>query len=112
MDTKVNTFIDKKGRTIIVGYDAENIVAEHNGVEIARWTFDLSIEDKTLLGVVSMEKEYERAGIGMMKAAEEQHNDFLVVKHFSSEGAAFFRKCHENKISKFSHEEVVEDDRY
>lgn len=60
-----------------------------------------------------MEDDYQRAGIGeeMLKVAEELHNDFFTVNHFSTEGAAFFNGYCEKGISKFYHQ-PVKDDRF
>ncbi len=114
MDTIYCTFIDKKGRTIEVGLDGNDIVAEDSGDRIATWTFDQREEDgKDFLGVVDMDAAYERAGIGvqMLIAAEEYYSNFPMVGHFTEEGAAFFNGCKAKGISKFDHD-TFEDDRY
>ena len=106
MDTVYNTFTDREGRTIDVGMEISDIVAEHNGNRIATWSFDQRQDDsKDFLGVADMDSDYERAGIGvqMLIAAEFYYEDFLIVDHFTLEGAAFFTGCKEKGISKFIH---------
>lgn len=108
----LTTIMDKKGRTISIGYDGGDVVAWHKGREVARWVFDEQ-EDVTILAVAEMETDYERAGIGtaMLIFAEEVYADFSLVDHLSMEGAAFFNASLEQGKMKYSHS-CVEDDRY
>ncbi len=106
MDTVYKTFTDRQGRRIKVGMDVSDIVAEHNGNRIATWTFDQREENGLdFLGVAEMDEDYQRSGIGkeMLEAAENYYDDFLIVDHFSLEGAAFFNACKEKGISQKHH---------
>ena len=111
MDNPVNTYVDKSNRQIIIGGDGEDIVAEHNGVEIGKFTFDDN--GSIFLAHMNIESNYQRNGIGveMIKLAEDWYDDFNIIDHLSEEGASFLNYCLNNGIFKKGHEKTS-DDRY
>lgn len=111
MDNPVNTIQDKQGRQISLGGDGDNIVAEHNGIEIGRFEFDI-IENNYLLTNCNVNLAYQRNRIGteMMRLAEEWYDDFYIVDHFSTEGAALLNYC-EKHVFQQDHL-VIQDSRY
>lgn len=112
MDNSVKRFIDKQGRTIIIGGDDKFIVAEHNGVEIGIFDFFEDEYTPILLTNCSINNDYQRGGIGteMMKLAEEWYEDFDICNHLSEEGANFINFCTEG-IFKKNHQ-LVYDNRF
>lgn len=115
MDNPVRTIQDSQSRQITLGGDGNNIVAEHNGNEIGRFDFDISEDDfksTNLLTNCNVDPAYQRSGIGteMMKLAEEWYDDFSVVEHFSTKGAALMNHCTQHVFQK-SHS-TIKDDRY
>jgi hypothetical protein len=104
--------IDRKGRSIQIGYMDQNIVAEHDYKTIAEWTF-ADYDHRMLLGVVEMHSDYERSGIGieMWKLAEDYHRDFAIVDHFTISGASFMNALKKKGLWRFDHE-LVYDERF
>ncbi len=115
MDNPVRTFPDSQYRQITIGGEGGAIVAEHNGVVIGRFDFDI-VEDENscndMLTNCHIDPNYQRSGIGieMIKLAEEWYDDFCIVDHFSSEGAAFITFCRDNVFVK--QHSKIKDDRY
>lgn len=111
MDNPVRNFKDKLGRQITIGGDGINIVAEHNGKQIGLFDFD-ELDDCTLLTNCNIDINYQRAGIAveMIKLAEDWYDEFCVVDHFSTEGAAFMNYCKQS-VFKLNHQ-AVKDDRF
>ena len=111
MDDIFRKFKITNNRTIVVGNDGNNIVAEHNNVEIGIFDFDTN-DNGFLLTNCKIEEDYQRNGIGevMIEAAELWHYDFEIVDHLSEEGAAFINYCTEN-IFKLNHD-LIKDDRF
>lgn len=112
----MDEFVDKKGRLIDVEVD-ENIIALHEGREIARFEFAEIPMDKApayiRLELMTMDKEYEKAGIGfeLMKKAICVFGHFEIPnlsnmgldgaesnEYFTEDGAAFLRICWERDI--------------
>ncbi len=112
MDTHCITIIDRRGRSIDIGHLDQHIVAEHNKIRIAEWTF-AEYDRRMLLGVAEMNQDYENSGIGtaMWGEAEELYNDFAIANHFTDAGAKFFKNRFERGLGKYDHEEV-DDDRF
>jgi hypothetical protein len=109
MDTLCITIIDLRGRSIEIGHVDQHIVAEHNKVRIAEWTF-AEYDRRMLLGVAEMDEDYENAGIGtaMWREAEELHSDFAIADHFTNSGAKFFKNRFERRLAVYDHEEVYD----
>ncbi|MBL1232427.1 MAG: GNAT family N-acetyltransferase [Flavobacteriales bacterium] len=115
MDNPVNTIKDKQGRDITIGGEGNNIVAEHNNLEIGRFDFDImddGFQCFQLLTNCHVNVTYQQNGIGteMMKLAEEWYDNFCIVDHFSTQGEAFMNHCRKNVFQK-SHK-IINDARY
>jgi hypothetical protein len=113
---EITTFLDKKGREIVISGDGSEFAAKFDGKQIGRFDFDIiEMENGSidLLTSCIISNEFQRAGIGveMIKIAEEWFDDFHIVSHLSTEGAAFLNYCKDKQIFKFKHESY-DDDRY
>jgi len=111
MNNLVNTFTDKSNRQIIIGGDGDNIVAEHNGIEIGRFIFDYN--GNCFLAHMNIESSYRRNGIGteMIKLGEDWYNDFNIIDHLSIEGENFINYCLLKGIFNKTHKKTS-DERY
>jgi GNAT superfamily N-acetyltransferase len=112
----IRTFKDKFGREIEVYCDGYEVSALHEGKEIGSFDFDeieMETDSIVLLVNLGISKEFQRAGIGiqLIEVAEELFDDFHVVSHLSTEGAAFLNYCRTNKILKLQHQ-LYDDDRF
>jgi hypothetical protein len=112
METIWLEMVDRNGRKIQIGLRDQNIVAEHERKEIAEWTF-MEYDHRMLLGVVDMQSDYERYGIGteMWRVAEDYHRDFAIVDHFTESGASFMNALVRKEFWRFEHE-LVQDERF
>lgn len=100
---------DRNGRTINIGRDDDDhVVAEHEGIEIARFEFYM-IDDEynptLFLAIMDIQPAYQRARIGkeLMVYAEELYGSFPIISNLSMEGAALVNYCFDNKVFKHPH---------
>ena len=78
--------MDKKGRLISIGGNGNNIVAEHDEIEVGCFEFDYQDNESSCIELLTnchIAVNYQRSGIGteMMLLAEEWHEDFCIVNH-------------------------------
>jgi hypothetical protein len=109
METKLKTITDRKDRFVKIGLEGLNLIAECDNRMVAEWAF-VEYDDRMLLGVVKMQTDSERCGIGseMWKEAEDCYQAFAIAKNFSIAGAAFLNSRVSGGECKFEHEQVYD----
>lgn len=113
MDNPIRMFRDSTGRRIQIGGDLNNVLAEHNGIQIGRAEFDTTEEDCDMqLIYVEVDPLYQRAGIAsqLMLLGKEFYNGFCINSHIFVDGAALLNYCNAS-VFQYDHP-IIDDDRF